>query len=127
MTKYVLDASALLAFLGGEPGSDKVEEVLSSALISTVNLSEVIAKLLERGVPEDEVLRVMGYLDCEVVDFTSERAWSTARLRPLTRTQGLSLGDRACLALAIERNAPVMTTDRAWSSLGLGIEINVIR
>jgi ribonuclease VapC len=127
MTKYVLDASALLAFLGEEPGGDRVEAALPSALVSTVNLSEVIAKLLERGVPDDEVTAVVGYLDCEVVDFTVKSAWSTARLRPVTRAQGLSLGDRACLALAIERTLPVMTTDRAWASLTLGIEINVVR
>ncbi len=127
MTKYVLDASALLAFLAGEPGGDAVEEALPSAIVSTINMSEVIAKLLERRMSEDEVREVLRYLDCEVVDFTLERAWRTARLRPLTRHQGLSLGDRACLALAIEHDLPVMTTDRVWGDIDVGIVVNVVR
>ena len=127
MTKYVLDASALLALLAGEPGGDAVEEALPSAIVSTINMSEVIAKLLERRMSEDEVREVLRYLDCEVVDFTLERAWRTARLRPLTRHQGLSLGDRACLALAIEHDLPVMTTDRVWGEIDVGVVVNVVR
>jgi len=127
MTKYVLDASALLAFLAGEPGGDAVAEALPSALVSTVNLSEVIAKLLERRMSEDEVQEVLRYLDCSIVDFTLERAWHTARLRLLTRHQGLSLGDRACLSLAIEHDLPVMTTDRVWGELNVGIAVNIVR
>jgi ribonuclease VapC len=123
MTKYVLDASALLAFLAGEPGGDTVEEALPRALVSTVNMSEVIAKLLSRTMSSDEVREVLQYLDCEVVDFTLERAWHTAQLRPLTRHQGLSLGDRACLALAIEHELPVMTTDRVWGEIDVGITV----
>ena len=127
MTKYVLDASALLAFLAGEPGGDAVEEALPSAIVSTINMSEVIAKLLERRMSEDEVREVLRYLDCEVVNFTLERAWRTARLRPLTRHQGLSLGDRACLELAIEHDLPVMTTDRVWGEIDVGVVVNVLR
>ncbi len=127
MTKYVLDASALLAFLAGEPGGDAVEEALPSAIVSTINMSEVIAKLKGRRMSEDEVREVLRYLDCEVVDFTLERAWRTARLRPLTRHQGLSLGDRACLALAIEHDLPVMTTDRVWGEIDVGVVVNVVR
>ncbi len=127
MTRFVLDASALLAFLAEEPGGEKVEAALPSALVSTVNMSEVIAKLLERRMPEEEASQVVSYLNCEVVDFSFQSAWSTARLRLPTRPQGLSLGGRACLALAIERNAPVMTTDRAWALLRVGIEVNVVR
>ena len=127
MTKYVLDASALLAFLAGEPGGDAVEEALPSALVSTINMSEVIAKLLERRMSEVEVREVLRYLDCEVVDFTLERAWRTARLRSLTRHQGLSLGDRACLALAIEHDLTVMTTDRVWGEIDVGIVVKVVR
>ena len=127
MTKYVLDASALLAFLAGEPGGDAVEEALPSALVSTINMSEVIAKLLERRMSEVEVREVLRYLDCEVVDFPLERALRTARLRSLTRHQGLSLGDRACLALAIEHDLTVMTTDRVWGEIDVGIVVKVVR
>jgi ribonuclease VapC len=127
VTKYVLDASAILAFLNEEPGGEKVELLLPGALVSAVNESEVVAKLLEKGISNEEVSAIMHYLDCEVVDFTRQDAWKTALLRPITRAEGLSFGDRACLALAVERNLPVMTTDRAWASLALGIEIDIIR
>lgn len=126
-TKYVLDASAVLAFLSGEPGKDRVEAILPGSIISAVNLSEVAAKLMERGMPEDEAQAALGYLNCEVVDFTQESAWSAARLRPLTRELGLSFGDRACLALAEARRLPIMTTDQAWKSLTVPIQIDVIR
>jgi PIN domain nuclease of toxin-antitoxin system len=127
MSRYVVDASALLAFLNEEPGSEVVEEALPSALISTVNLSEAIAKLLERGVPDGEVVAVIGYLDFKVIDFISVSAWDAARLRPVTRAYGLSFGDRACLGLALQQKLPVLTADSAWRSLSLGVEIHLIR
>ncbi|MBW4583751.1 type II toxin-antitoxin system VapC family toxin [Aetokthonos hydrillicola Thurmond2011] len=127
MTRHVIDASALLAFLAEEQGSEAVEEALTSALVSTVNMSEVIAKLLERGMSEEEVQQVLQYLNCEVADFTIERAWGTARIYPFTHHQGLSLGDRACLSLAIEHNLPVITTDRVWGEMDLGVVVNVLR
>ncbi|GAB4243446.1 MAG: hypothetical protein Kow0049_33080 [Stanieria sp.] len=94
MSQWVLDASAILAFLNKEPGTEKVALILAEgAIVSTVNHSEVIAKLIEAGVPEAEVRVVLGYLNYTIINFDEESAWATARLRTLTKTVGLSLGD----------------------------------
>jgi PIN domain nuclease of toxin-antitoxin system len=94
MSDYVLDASAVLAFLNRETGTERVAEILADAVISSVNLSEIITKLVEIGVPEQEIQQVLHYLSCEIVPFDEDGAWYVARLRPLTRHLGLSLGDR---------------------------------
>ncbi|TAN47383.1 MAG: PIN domain-containing protein [Rhodospirillales bacterium] len=128
MTEFVLDASAILAFLNGEPGGERVRACLSSgACVSSVNLSEVASVLARIGMPVDIAQSILSGLPFEVVDFDSFQAFSAAGLSPLTRPSGLSLGDRACLALARLRNAPALTTDRAWSDLNLGIKVEVIR
>ncbi|NJM88704.1 MAG: type II toxin-antitoxin system VapC family toxin [Hydrococcus sp. RU_2_2] len=127
MSEYVLDASAVLAFLNREPGSERVAETLVDSVISAVNLSEVITKLIEIGIPEEEIQQVLQYLSCEIIPFDEDAAWYVARLRPLTRHLGLSLGDRACLGLALQLNRTAVTADRAWVSLNIGIAIAVIR
>jgi ribonuclease VapC len=127
MSKWVLDASALLAFLNKEPGHERVEQEIFNAIVSAVNISETIAKLMEVGMPEKEIELVLGYLSCEVKSFELDDAIACAKLRQITRHLGLSLGDRACLALAVQLGLPVLTADRAWSSLSLGIPIEVIR
>ena len=99
VSNAVLDASALLALLQDEPGSDRVLESLPGALVCSVNLSEVVAKLTELGMPEPDI-RVALSLGLEVVAFDEALAYSAGALRPATRPAGLSLGDRACLALA---------------------------
>ncbi len=127
MNEYVLDASAILAFLNGEPGGEKVRACLPMACVSTVNLSEVASVLTRIGMPVEIAQSILSGLPFEVVDFDSFQAISAAGLSPLTRKAGLSLGDRACLALARLRNAPALTTDRAWSDLDLGIRVDEIR
>lgn len=126
MSRVVLDASALLALLQNEPGSDRVMEQLAGALISSVNLSEVVAKLAERGMPEGDINRSLG-LGLEVVPFDEELAWKAGLLRPQTRRSGLSLGDRACLALARSRSLPALTADHVWADLDVGVDVVVIR
>jgi PIN domain nuclease of toxin-antitoxin system len=129
----VLDASALLAFVYEERGSHRVEPALRrGALISTVNWAEALSDMAERGDPvEVWVSRVktrvgrIGTLD--LVPFDEAQAEQAARLRMPTRSLGLSLADRACLALGRLRRLPVLTTDRAWRSLHLSIKIEVIR
>ena len=129
----VLDASALLAFVYEETGSHRVELALQrGALISTVNWAEALSDMAERGDPvEVWVSRVtsrvsrIGTLD--LVLFDNAQAEQAARLRIPTRSLGLSLADRACLALGRLRRLPVLTTDRAWRSLHLSIKIEVIR
>lgn len=129
MPDAVLDASALLACLEGEPGSDRVLAVLASgsAVMSAVNLAEVLSKLSDRGVPEDEQRRIRANLDLEVRAFDEDFAWTSAGLRPVTRVQGLSTGDRACLALALNVGLPALTADRAWAQVSVGVEVHLIR
>lgn len=124
---YVLDASALLAALGGEPGAERVRALLPSARIGSVNLSEVVAKLHERGVPDAVIDEILVDLDLTVVPFDAATARRAGLLRGATRAAGLSLGDRACLALAAERDAVAVTTDRAWGELDLGIAVELLR
>jgi ribonuclease VapC len=123
----VLDASAVLALLQGEAGAGRVAAALEAAAISAVNLSEVAAKLAEAGVPEGAARDALDALGMEVVVFEAELAWAAGRLRTLTRAAGLSLGDRACLALGSARSARVLTADRAWIGLVPGVRVEVIR
>ena len=128
MSKIVLDASALLAVLNQEPGSEKLTpELLSQAVISTVNLAEVQAKLVERGVDPDDAWSNAVGLVREAVDFSSEHAKLAGNLTIETRPLGHSLGDRACLALGISERGDVYTADKKWKSLKLGIRIHLIR
>jgi ribonuclease VapC len=128
MSTSILDASALLALLKEEPGSEQViEAITEGAAISTVNFSEVVAKLNEAGMPEDAIHESLDSLGLEIVDFDSELAYLAGLLRPLTKRAGLSLGDRSCIALAQNRNLPAFTTDQQWANLSLSIKIQVLR
>ncbi|MBE9076355.1 type II toxin-antitoxin system VapC family toxin [Romeria aff. gracilis LEGE 07310] len=127
MSKYVLDASAILAFLNEEPGSERVAQVIEGASVSTVNLSEVITKLIDTEMPEDEIALVMDYLAVQIQVYDPEDAWHTARLRAATRNQGLSLGDRACLGLAQKLGHTALTADRAWGELAIDIPVELLR
>jgi PIN domain nuclease of toxin-antitoxin system len=127
VNKIVLDASALLAVLNGEPGADKLTpELLSAAASSTINLAEVQSKLIDRGLSPDGAWRVTLAPVAEVIPFTGEHAKAAGNLIAQTRALGLSLGDRACLALGLALNAPVYTADRSWKALKLGLRIHVI-
>ena len=127
MNDVVLDASALLAVLRAEPGAERVEARLEGAIIGAVNLSEVVAKLIEDGVPEPQIRLAIGRLELDLHAFDAEHAYIAGILRKATRAFGLSFGDRACLALARSLGAPALTADRSWSRLDLGIAIEVIR
>lgn len=128
MSYYVLDASALIALFNQEPGSDKIAQAVEAgAAISTVNLSEVVSKLKELGAPDAYIHNAINVLGLTIIDFTIQFAYQAGLLRPLTKHLGLSLGDRACLALAQHLNLPTLTTDRVWENLSLGIAIQVIR
>lgn len=117
MSDAVLDSSAVLAYILNEPGAEIVEDVLPGALLCTVNLAEVVSKLRERGMPRDEVDIVMAAVGFELVDFGEELAMICGELRMITRAHGLSLGDRACLALARQRGLAAFTADAAWTRL----------
>ena len=122
-----LDASALLAFLFREPGHEQVVTVLNGCCMSTVNLSEVVGRFVRDGHNGQVVWARLQATPIEFVTFTSEQASVAAQLLPHTQPLGLSLGDRACLALALERNIPAMTADRAWAQLEIGAIVQVIR
>lgn len=128
MADAVLDASAILALLQAEPGAEAVADLLPGALVSTVNLSEVLAKSVEKA-PEaaDVAWHRLGALGLEVVDFDIVFARRAGELRALTRKAGLSFGDRACLALAERRRLPAITADRRWEMVDLDIDIRLLR
>ena len=123
----VLDASALLAYLQDEPGGEHVRAVLPRAVMSTVNWTEVIGKAREEGVDTQGLREDLESLGLAFEPFSVVQAEIAGRLRERTRRHGLSLGDRACLALGSDRGVPVCTADRAWKKLRLGVEIETIR
>ena len=128
MADIVLDASAILAFLQGEKGADIVESLLPDAAVSANNLAEVVAKLVDHGVPIDDIEQIIAAFDFSIVDVSKDDAVANGLLRAATRQAGLSLGDRSCLALAQRLALPVLTTDRAWGQLpGLMVEVRLLR
>lgn len=128
MNKIVLDASAILAMLNDEPGAEKITpELLSHATASAVNLAEVQTMLVRVGGDPDESWTLAVDPIPDIEPFTAEQARIAGTLVQNTSSLGLSLGDRACLALAIALEAPVYTTDRLWKKLKLGIPIHVLR
>ena len=133
MPGAVLDASALLAYLADEPGADVVSMTIAGgAAISSVNLAEVLSRVAGSGSdPTDlvEKLTANGLLHgaISVEPFTDTDAIEVARLRPITRAAGLSLGDRACLALAARLDLPALTADAAWARVDVPVELRQIR
>ncbi len=123
----VIDSSALLAWLGSEPGSDSVGPALDGGLLCSVNWSEVLQKTLQWGVPADGLHAELSALGLRVVAFDASLAERAAHLRSVSTDLGLSLGDRACLALAQSEGLPVITADRAWTELAVGVEVRLIR
>lgn len=123
----VLDASAALALLLDERGADRVAEVSADAVIGSVNLAEVLQRLALLSVAPEALDAADALFSGRVAPFTEALARDAARLAVPTRTLGLSLGDRACLALARSLGAPVMTADRAWAALDVGVRVEVIR
>ena len=123
----VLDASAVLVLVQGEPGSDDVARCIPGALISAVNLAEVVGKLADAGMPGDQIELALSSLGLRVVPLDAQAATDVGLLRPATRALGLSLGDRACLALGMASGLPVLTSDRAWSLVEVGAVVEVVR
>lgn len=113
--RYVLDASAILCLFFREPGADRVEALLPGAFVSAANWAEVVAKLVELGADAEALIADMAELDVEIVPLDQAQAETSGRLRGATQSAGLSLGDRCCLALALQLEAAAVTTDRAWT------------
>ncbi len=126
----VLDASAIIALVNAEDGQDMVRDALvAGATVCTVNLTEVVTILLRQGAPEIEVRRTIERLPFATADFDNDLAVAAGLMSTKTRQLGLSLGDRACLALARRGNEPALTTDRAWVQAGplVGVTVKLIR
>jgi ribonuclease VapC len=125
-----MDASAILAYLQQERGHHLIESLLltGNCLLTTVNLSETLAKLIDRGLPPPDAQQVVASLNLTIIPFDEPLAQLAAQLRPATRRAGASLGDRACLALAKSLHATAHTTDNSWHAITLpGLTINIIR
>jgi ribonuclease VapC len=116
-----------MALLRGEPGADAVAACLPWAVVSAVNQAEVQTKLVSAGMEEDVAWWHIAEVKCESVPFDEDQARIAGGLVKITKPFGLSLGARACLALAIQRKATVYATDRTWKNLALGIDVEVIR
>lgn len=131
MTLVVLDASAVLAYLHGEPGWTTVENALitQACAVTAANQAEIVARSLDRGVAADAVMTILAELGYAVIDITAVDGQEAGMLRPATRLHGLSLGDRLCLSVARRVNAAVLTADRPWLDLAevLGLDIQCIR
>ena len=126
MKPAVLDSSAVIALLMGEPGQERVRDRLAGAVMSSVNLAEVVSYFARRGAKQDAVTALVSSIAIEVVTFDAELATAAGMLVAATRDAGLSLGDCACLALAAARQAEALTADRAWLKLGAGIGADVV-
>jgi ribonuclease VapC len=127
VAEAVLDASALIAFIRREPGADKVAKVLAGACISAVNLAETLGKMVEHGKPLEETAYQIVRLRIAVIPFDEQQARVAASFWKPTRDVGMSLGDRACLALGLNLSLPAFTTEESWTKCNLGVEVVKIR
>ena len=123
----VLDSSAVLAVLWSEPGSDIVLDRVDGAVISAVNYAEVLTKISDRGVDGKRAKALLASLAIEIIGFETVQAETVGLLRSQTRHLGLSLGDRACIALAMMKVWPVLTADKAWAELSLSVDVQLVR
>jgi ribonuclease VapC len=124
---WVLDASALLAMLQAEPGAEAVEAAVEHSVMSSVNWSEVYQRALTRGIATAGLRADVEAVGLRIVPLTADDAEQAAELWRLTRHLGLSLGDRACLALARRLGRRALTADRSWTEAELGVEVQSIR
>lgn len=126
----VLDASVLIAILNQEPGAERFlqqHNVLGESVVSSVNVAEACCKLVVLGATPEAAFESVALTAGQIVDFDGEQAKACGELTVKTRPLGLSLADRACLALGIKLKLPIYTTDRAWRGLKLSVPIHVIR
>ncbi len=125
--RFVIDASAQLALVHAEPGADIVEALIPGALMSAVNWAEVVQKAVERDIDVDALRNNVRDLGLDIVPFTPADAELAATLWSETQNRGISLADRACLALAVTEQATAVTADRAWRTLPIDIAVELIR
>jgi ribonuclease VapC len=126
---YVMDASAVLALMQGEIGSDVVDNLVleHECVISAVNLAEVATKLMDKGLAPAQLARTLGELNVQPIDFDQEQSLLSAKLRISTKSAGLSLGDRACLALAQLTQGTAVTSDHAWQDVKDAVDVKILQ
>ncbi len=122
-SRCVLDASALLAYLHDEDEGARVRGELAHALMSSVNWSEVVQKALAYNTNVTGLRQDLEALGLQIVDFDARQAEAAAELWTLTRSAGLSLADRACLALARARKLPALTSDKVWTRVSPNVQM----
>lgn len=127
MSDTVLDASAIIAVVKCEPGFENVLPVLPGGIVSAVNIAEVATWHAARNVPHENIRAAINELGVRVMEFDQPRAIAAGVMVALTMQRGLSLGDRACLSLALELGLPVLTADRTWADLDIGVDVRMIR
>ena len=128
MNKCILDASALLALLNSEKGAEEVEKLLPNSVMSTVNVAEVIAELDKKlDISAEEGKQMIETTIDKIIPFDFSQSVEAGRLRKLTESLGLSLGDRACIALGLSTGYTIYTTDKAWAKLKLECKIILVR
>ena len=126
MIDRILDASAILTILQNEKGQENVTPFLETSAVSRVNVTEVLTKLVEKGMSLAEAQEVFDDLDLQFIEFDKNQSLKAAELRPFTKHLGLSLGDRCCLALAIIEDLPAVTADQNWANQSF-CKVEVIR
>jgi ribonuclease VapC len=127
VSKYVLDASALLALLNNEPGAQRVRDILAESVIGAVNVCETAGKLISAGMSLHDARTSIELLNLEIIPFDAQLAYNAGALAPNTKKLGLSLGDRACLALGMGLDRTVVTADLMWHKLKIQVTVEVIR
>lgn len=129
MNSVVLDASALLALLLGEPGADKVKAALDGSLMSTVNVAEVVSHYAKLGADRRDIEAMLRPLPIRLIPLDAALSYDAGMLRPITLEGGLSLGDRCCLALAKREGLPTLTAERRWPLIAeaAGVTVELIR
>ena len=123
----VFDSSALLAIAFEEDGAESAARWLGGGILSAVNASEVVARFVDVGASGEEARGSLLAFGLEIRPFDAALAVAAGLLRTATRAHGLSLGDRACMALAMRERVRAVTADRAWTTLDLDVEIELIR
>ncbi|NGM38021.1 MULTISPECIES: type II toxin-antitoxin system VapC family toxin [Methylobacterium] len=129
MTRFVLDASALLALLLEEPGADKVKDVLDQCVMTAVNLAEVVSHYAKLGAERHDIEALLRPLPIQLIPVDTMLSYDAGLLRSVTLEGGLSLGDRYCLALANREGVPALTAERRWPEIAsvAGVRIELIR
>jgi ribonuclease VapC len=127
MALAVLDTSAFLAVFKNEPGADRVVAVMHDCVMSSVNAAEVYSKLADWGMPPELRDQAFALIPATIVDFDMGLARTAGSMRAQTKSLGLSLGDRACLALARREGLSAITADQAWAKVEVGATVSLIR